>query len=499
MRRKLSFAVFNILIGLVIMYQSFDFGITNTLIYFIIIILIYHFFFEINIKYVLFIIFGCALMMNGILMHFRDEAMPFVGSYAICRGYVTSESVNVFGESCFDCKLDEISFQGKIYNEKNYRISVSCKSDVKISVIGKRVEFRCKINIPKRDGAKSDYRNYLYGKDISYVANTRSVKVLRANDDLRGVVFNFLNRIIEKRNSFLSYLDYEDRGLFAGVMLGEKSILDKDVYEEFRSTGTAHVLAVSGLHLGIIYSIYTALREKCKYKKAADLLLCFFLLLYSFLSLFSISVMRAVFVIMIKLTADMCKKKFDLLSAVSFAFLVFIIKNPYRIFDMGMQLSFLSLLIIIFVNPHIKRLRIGNFLEVFILPVGISVYSAAYFGKISCISVFANLPVIFLVSLYVPIGLICFFSYFIFGYFTYTLEFVESFLGRTIVNVNHSLYLIQNGSLEINLENKKIAVLFYLSLFFLSSEYFYIHVVSRFEIKKCIGFVLAAVSLFLLI
>ena len=64
----------------------------------------------------------------------------------------------------------------------------------------------------------------------------------------------------------------------AGVLFGDTTYLQEEVYDEFRSNGTAHILAVSGLHVGILYGIYKKIAGKRR-SLAALLLLATMLLL----------------------------------------------------------------------------------------------------------------------------------------------------------------------------------------------------------------------------
>jgi competence protein ComEC len=51
----------------------------------------------------------------------------------------------------------------------------------------------------------------------------------------------------------------ETANLIRAILFGDKSLLDENIYEEFQQNGTAHILAVSGLHIGIIYNFITKL------------------------------------------------------------------------------------------------------------------------------------------------------------------------------------------------------------------------------------------------
>ena len=170
MRRSFAFAVLNFLIGIVLMYFSIDLGIVYTALYLGILALIYKAFFELRIRYCFFTLLGCILMLLSILGHYNAERMPFVSREAICRGYISAESIDKFGMPVYECEVKEVIFNSKIYNQQVYKVKLSTKEKCRYSMIGERVNFRAKLNIPDANDDKRNYRRYLYSKGIDYKA-----------------------------------------------------------------------------------------------------------------------------------------------------------------------------------------------------------------------------------------------------------------------------------------------------------------------------------------
>ena len=496
MRRSLAFAVLNFLIGLLLMYFSIDYGVVSTLVYLGILVLIYKLFLDIDIRYCLFVIAGCIWMLISILGHYNAENMPFVSKEAICRGYVSTESVDKFGLSVYVCEIDEIVFNGMTYN--NYKVMLTSKEKQKYSIVGERIEFRAKLGVQEVRDDGIDYRRYLYSKGIDYRSTCRRIKILKdGGSKFSKVRFDIIKAINSKKNLFLSRISSSARGYFSGIIFGEKNLISSDVIEEFQDTGTAHILAVSGLHIGIIYAIFKGLKTRLKLRNSMDFVLILMLGIYTILASFSISIIRAVIIILLKIIADKLMMRFDFLTAISIAFLISLINNPYSIFDVGLQLSFLSALIIVFIFPHIRRTRYRKLLEIMALPIGLGAYNIVSFGQFSLIAVLANTPIILLMSIYVPIGITSFFIYLVSSHYSNILGYLTSAIGELTYTVNHSFSLFQKGTLEIEYSDGRLVILLYAFIFIVSSEYFFVNIVSRHDLKQCFGFIIIGITLFM--
>ncbi|MBP5749869.1 MAG: DNA internalization-related competence protein ComEC/Rec2, partial [Firmicutes bacterium] len=185
-----------------------------------------------------------------------------------------------------------------------------------------------------------DYALYLRGRDVLCLCEES-----RFRAEAGKVRSRFLHALAVSKGRFLDgispYMDRESFSLLAGLMFGEKGYLDEDVYESFQRNGIAHVLAVSGLHVGLVYALVQKLLAGRKNRKTSLIALAA-LFCYACLANFSISVMRAAFMIVLHLAAFHLRRRYDLVSAASLAVLVFLTVNPYQLFDSGFQLSYMA-------------------------------------------------------------------------------------------------------------------------------------------------------------
>ncbi|MDO4481665.1 MAG: DNA internalization-related competence protein ComEC/Rec2 [Bacillota bacterium] len=202
----------------------------------------------------------------------------------------------------------------------------------------------------------------------------------------------------------------EAAGLFSGMLFGDRSGLSEETYESFRENGTAHVLSVSGLHVGIIYGAVGVLMGKRRRSCAAACLRVFTLAGCALLASFSVSVMRAVFMAVLHLLAERIHKRYDMISAACVTASVFLLKNPYMLFSPGFILSFSAVLSLAVIGGGLKR-RIKSENPVFSAAVplaavqlGTAPVNVIMFNYFSFASFTANIPVIFLSGIMIPAG-----------------------------------------------------------------------------------------------
>ncbi|MCR4805458.1 MAG: ComEC family competence protein, partial [Clostridia bacterium] len=210
------------------------------------------------------------------------------------------------------------------------------------SLVGRQCGFAGSVREPdgRRNFGCFDYRLYLRGRGIFRILEVNRYRV--RGGPLKQPLLNFL--AVSKARFYgrvRPFLGEEDFSLLAGLLFGDKGFLDEDLYASFRSGGIAHVLAVSGLHVGLVYGALVKLLGNRRNARttaiAAAALLC-----YAALSNFSVSVMRAAFMIGLRLASFHLHRRYDLVSAASLAALAFLSINPYQLLDAGFQLSYMA-------------------------------------------------------------------------------------------------------------------------------------------------------------
>ncbi len=207
---------------------------------------------------------------------------------------------------------------------------------------GRLVSFTGELSLPdgRRNPGGFDYSLYLKGRGVRTILSASSGRM-----EAGRVRSGFLHLLSAEKGRFFGaaapLMDKDAFGVTAGLLFGEKGFIDSSDYEEFRKTGTAHVLAVSGLHTGMLYAVIRKLfagrRNAASTIVSAAALCC-----YAALSDFSVSVLRACCMIFLGMAAFHMRRRYDMLSAASLTAVVFTLADPYLVFDSGTRLSFLA-------------------------------------------------------------------------------------------------------------------------------------------------------------
>ena len=183
-----------------------------------------------------------------------------------------------------------------------------------------------------------DYGRYIKSMGYEGLLYINSYKVLGENK-----IYIYLGKIKKYISNTNKYL-YKDKSNFINsILLGEKEFLSEEEKEMFNRTGTSHVIAISGLHTGIICSIIILLIGNIN-KIYKLLILSVLMILYLIMVGFSPSIIRSIAFIVILYLAFFIDKRRDSISSLSLVGILLIINNPYIIYNISFQLSFLSTL-----------------------------------------------------------------------------------------------------------------------------------------------------------
>ncbi len=220
------------------------------------------------------------------------------------------------------------------------------------------------------------------------------------------------DKIHNKINSALFHCfgNYKEGIFIKALLTGDRKELSKETFETFRKSGIAHLLAISGLHIGFLYSVLTHLFLfifRCNtYAKALSILL---VALYTF-SLGPLApCLRAFsFLLIIFIVEEILRRKTTRLNLWGLSFCITILIYPYWIKDASFLLSYFSIFGYFFIEEAVEiTTKYKNFLKYvgnYLLSVTIPLYftfpfQAIFFGKVSLLSIFSNaifIPLVFL-------------------------------------------------------------------------------------------------------
>jgi len=211
----------------------------------------------------------------------------------------------------------------------------------------------------------------------------------------------------------------DNLALIKGLVLGKRELLSQDIQEAFKNTGTFHILAISGLHIGLLSFIFFFFFQLLRFSRKASVLLTIPLIItYTLIVLsngFRPSVVRASLMTVFFFVGLILGRKRNILNILSLAALVILIFNPLMLFQTGFQLSFLAVLSLIILTPKIS-LWLGRFLPklnkrfisllagIIAVQIGLLPIIAFYFNLVTPVAIVANLLVIPLLGLILKVS-----------------------------------------------------------------------------------------------
>ena len=287
---------------------------------------------------------------------------------------------------------------------------------------GDIVEIPGVLKAPSKDGfgrylRTVGIRAVLYGYTFRSVKKIQSAK-LNFIETVKLIAFKvriFLLETIEK------YISGDESAFLKGLIAGYRGEIPKTVKRAFVDTGTYHILAVSGLHVGIITLVLLAitsfLRIGLRLRVAFVIL---FLFLYSLVVGLPPSVVRASIMASLILIGWAVEREIDIYNIIAVAFIIMLLYDSRQIFHPGFQLSFSAVISIVYFHPKLMTVLRKIFPVLFTKKISLFVFNLLsastgaqiltlpfvifYFKKISLVSLIANLFVVPLVGLAIPSG-----------------------------------------------------------------------------------------------
>lgn len=144
----------------------------------------------------------------------------------------------------------------------------------------------------------------------------------------------------------------------SALLLGDKTELNTDIKSAFADTGSMHVLAVSGMHLGVLYMILlfisSSVSRRWNWIKIPGII--FFLWMFAFFVGGAASVKRAALMFSLLLLGKLLTRKSATLNSIAGAAIFLLITDPNSLFDVGFQLSFSAIVGIVLLQRPIERI-----------------------------------------------------------------------------------------------------------------------------------------------
>lgn len=336
----------------------------------------------------------------------------------IVFGYIDSEPDIKDNKVNYVINSNKIIHNGKtIYINGKVLLTINTENKEYFFDYGRKIEVTGTLIVPngRRNPGGFDYRKFLAKNGISATVYAQSISAetgvttnkngfISFGLDIKNKIVNVINKSLPK----------EQAGLLNGMLIGVREGLNDDVKKAFSDSGLTHIMAVSGMNVAFIVFPLAFIFKKLHIKKIkTNILIMLFLIIFVFITGFSPSVLRAVIMAITILIGQIIMRDSDAISCVALSALILLLVNPYYLFDIGFQLSYLATISIILFYKSIKEFiknwripgAISDVLSVTIAAqIGVIMIIAFYFNKVSLVSILSNLFVVPVVEVVTILG-----------------------------------------------------------------------------------------------
>ena len=286
---------------------------------------------------------------------------------------------------------------------------------------------------------------YLTENDYINTNKNEANKLKKTVYQLRDYTLHVLKENLTNKNGIL--------GIAEALLIGYKNNLDSNLTQAYSKAGVVHIIAISGLHLGLIYGMLLWLLNRIPYVhknewiKALILLSC--LWMFSLMTGASASVLRSAVMFTCIIFGNVMNRKASIYNSLAASAFLLLCYNPYLIWDVGFQLSYLAIIGIVWLQKPIQNLfSPKNIILLKIWEMSSITIAAQIITFPICIYYFHQFPNLFLLSnlIAVPLSTIILFAE-IFLVLFYKISFLAKlistfifysihFLNETIVHIN---------------------------------------------------------------
>ena len=212
-----------------------------------------------------------------------------------------------------------------------------------------------------------DYKQYCLFQDITHQVFLKKEEFFVIAGKRESVLKKFLFSIREKVLNILrvNIQGEKEQGLAEALLIGYKDDLDKNLVQSYSNTGVVHIIAISGLHLGLIYGLLIQLmkpfRKRKSFKWVSPIIIILSLWLFSLLAGAQPSVLRSAVMFTCIVSGEILGRKTSIFNTLALSAFFLLCYNPYWLWDVGFQLSYIAVLsIVIFMRPVYNLLYIKN-------------------------------------------------------------------------------------------------------------------------------------------
>ena len=379
--------------------------------------------------------FGCSTLFLsvsiGVFSYYINDDRSYKNHY-INKTRLSDSSASSMITLCIRERLKSSSFNHKFIaniltinkNEIHGKILLNIKNDSLHSNL--KIDDIILIDSPLKEiphplnPYQFNYKNYLEQQNI-YMQITTVNNAIYVIQSKRFSLIGFASELRDHINYKLKSagINGNELAVIKALLLGQRQDIDQELYRSYARAGVVHILAVSGLHVGIILLILNKLLHPIIYLKYGRILkvLLILLLLWGFAIIASLSpsVTRAVTMFSLLAIAMHLKRSTNSYNTLAISALILLIIDPRNLFRVGFQMSYFAVLSILFFQPILSQLWrskfkiINYFWDIFTVTlaaqIGVLPISLYYFHQFPGLFFIANLLIIPFLGLILFFGL----------------------------------------------------------------------------------------------
>ncbi|HET9280277.1 MAG TPA: ComEC/Rec2 family competence protein, partial [Flavitalea sp.] len=279
---------------------------------------------------------------------------------------------------------------------------------------GSAIVFKKKLQSIRSSGNPGgfDYQRHCAFQGIYYQVylKTTEYKILP-----RGKVNPFREFVFRTRTKIITILQHyipgdKESGLAEALLIGYKEDLDKNLVQSYSNTGVVHIIAVSGLHVGLIYWLINGILHflnnirKLRFLKPVSIIAA--LWIFCFLAGGSPSVLRSAVMFTFIVLGQNISRKISIYNSLAGSAFFLLCYNPFWLWDTGFQLSYAAVLsIIVFMKPIYNSLFIENKMLDAVWKLNSVTLSAQLLTIPMCLLYFHQFPIFFLITNFIAVPL----------------------------------------------------------------------------------------------
>lgn len=297
--------------------------------------------------------------------------------------------------------------------QRPMKVRASFYRDGRTGALRPGVGIKCRVRLEKPSsfaGSTFDYGRYLLFHGYSatafmYVDDWQGCRVslerLSAIERTKIVALRIRERLLDVFRR--SGVDGQVYAVLAAMTLGERVSMSEDMTDDYSVSGALHVLSLSGLHLGIIYAMLMLLFFRRRNSVVAQSAIVLAVWAYVFIAGLPVSAVRSAVMLTVYSFVSLLNRDRISLNVLAVAAFAVLVANPLNFYDVGFQMSFVSVLFIILFYPVFYNMVPVKARHIPILgyvwqmtavslsaQLGVAPLVAFYFGRFSCYFLLAN-------------------------------------------------------------------------------------------------------------